>query len=349
MKVAPGVTLNLSKSGPSLSFGPRGAKLTVGPRGVRGTVGLPGSGLFYTTKIPVSSGGKGNTSRASSQSHREKTSSTEETAPIQSSKPLTMGFFKRLITPDDEEALVDACRELALGDEQKALDFARKAGHLADGAFLAGFLALKFELYDEAVEYLSKAIADEKSLGGYFSKYQISALWELQISEEVTAQIQPSGRGALLGLVEAYQALGRTDKAISCLEKLLKVAPEDLIVKISLAELLTEEKANDASALKTVVKIAEGIENDSPLHTALLLYKAKALRGLKLYEASLETLSSALRKTQGRSKELLLALRYERAVIYEEIGDARKARSEFEKIFAIAPDYEDVAKRLSLS
>jgi len=25
-----------------------------------------------------------------------------------------MGFFKRLVTPDDEEAMVDGCRELVL-------------------------------------------------------------------------------------------------------------------------------------------------------------------------------------------------------------------------------------------
>ena len=48
MKIAPGVTLNFSKSGISTSFGVRGAKVTVGPRGVRRTVGLPGTGLFYT-------------------------------------------------------------------------------------------------------------------------------------------------------------------------------------------------------------------------------------------------------------------------------------------------------------
>lgn len=48
IRLAPGVTLNLSKSTASLSFGPRGAKYTVSPRGNRATLGLPGSGLFYT-------------------------------------------------------------------------------------------------------------------------------------------------------------------------------------------------------------------------------------------------------------------------------------------------------------
>jgi len=51
-KIAPGVTLNLSKSGGSFSFGPRGAKFTVGSRGKRATVGIPGTGLFYTKTLP---------------------------------------------------------------------------------------------------------------------------------------------------------------------------------------------------------------------------------------------------------------------------------------------------------
>ncbi|NMX24505.1 DUF4236 domain-containing protein, partial [Dissulfurirhabdus thermomarina] len=59
IRIAPGVTLNLSKSGGSLSFGPRGAKFTIGPRGKRATVGIPGTGLFYTTTLPSGrSGGR---------------------------------------------------------------------------------------------------------------------------------------------------------------------------------------------------------------------------------------------------------------------------------------------------
>jgi hypothetical protein len=48
IKIAPGVTLNLSKSGGSLSFGPRGAKFTAGSLGRRATVGIPGTGPFHT-------------------------------------------------------------------------------------------------------------------------------------------------------------------------------------------------------------------------------------------------------------------------------------------------------------
>ena len=47
-KVLPGVTVNLSRSGPSLSLGPRGIKRTISKRGLRTTVGLPGTGIFYS-------------------------------------------------------------------------------------------------------------------------------------------------------------------------------------------------------------------------------------------------------------------------------------------------------------
>lgn len=46
--VAPGVSVNLSKSGPSLSVGPRGAKTTIGRRGIRRTIGIPGTGIYAT-------------------------------------------------------------------------------------------------------------------------------------------------------------------------------------------------------------------------------------------------------------------------------------------------------------
>src|ERR1700737_330398 len=48
-QIFPGLRLNLSKSGISMSAGVRGAHYTIGPRGRRATVGLPGTGLSYTT------------------------------------------------------------------------------------------------------------------------------------------------------------------------------------------------------------------------------------------------------------------------------------------------------------
>lgn len=49
IRVAPGIHLNLSKSGPSVSFGRRGVHYTVGHGRRRTTLGIPGTGVSYTT------------------------------------------------------------------------------------------------------------------------------------------------------------------------------------------------------------------------------------------------------------------------------------------------------------
>ena len=48
IRIAPGLRVNLSKSGASVSIGRRGAWYTLGPRSQRMTVGAPGTGLFWT-------------------------------------------------------------------------------------------------------------------------------------------------------------------------------------------------------------------------------------------------------------------------------------------------------------
>ncbi|HBS49974.1 MAG TPA: hypothetical protein DEA05_07765 [Rhodobacteraceae bacterium] len=51
LRVAPGIRLNLSKSGVSTSVGPRGASLTLGRRGIYANAGLPGTGLSYRARL----------------------------------------------------------------------------------------------------------------------------------------------------------------------------------------------------------------------------------------------------------------------------------------------------------
>jgi hypothetical protein len=56
-KIIPGVRLNLSGSGASVSLGPRGLHYTIGQHGTRTTIGVPGSGISWTGYQPYSTGG----------------------------------------------------------------------------------------------------------------------------------------------------------------------------------------------------------------------------------------------------------------------------------------------------
>ena len=336
VKIAPGVTLNLSKSGGSLSFGPRGAKFTVGPRGKRVSLGIPGTGLFYTTSL------------SEKQSHRRSGNSRDTASGGGRNDRLTLGFFKRLVTPAEEEDFVDGCRSLAQGEEEKAYRHFKKATHLPDGAYMAGFLALKRSEWDKAVLYLTEAVSGKRRPGRYFSKYGISPALDLPVTEEVYAAIDADLRGVLLGLVEAYQKMERPMDALRCLERLRRLEPDDVVVRLSLAELLLEINPEDKNTCRRVVKLAGNIKNESSVHAGLMLYKARALQRLGLTAAARDTLTAALRRRKDRPAYLLQALRYERALVYENIGQKARARKELELLYAADPEYKDVAKKLGL-
>lgn len=103
----PGVRMNLSKSGPSLSLGTRGLRHTIGPKGSRTTVGIPGTGLSWTEysshlepsapRLPSADGAAGTIEpplkRIESASvERMGTLSTSDFAPILSATSQKSGF-----------------------------------------------------------------------------------------------------------------------------------------------------------------------------------------------------------------------------------------------------------------
>lgn len=54
IKLLPWVTLNISKTGPSLSIGPRGAKLNISRKGVYVNSSIRGTGVYNKTKLSTS-------------------------------------------------------------------------------------------------------------------------------------------------------------------------------------------------------------------------------------------------------------------------------------------------------
>ena len=338
IRIAPGITFNLSKRGASVSTGPRGAKLTVGQRGTRRTVGLPGTGFYYTEqsswKRRHSSGGR----------------RSESDVPTPDPKNrLTLGFFKRLVTPKNEQRLVAGLVALVNGDERKALESLEEATDLADGAFLSGVLYLKKGHPAEAARRLRMAAQRKARLGTYLSKYGVElSLW-MSITPQVTVEIRADRRGLLLALVEALQELDELDEATKHLRTLRQLVPDDPVVTLSLIELLMEARPDDRRTAKKVLELTEHIENESEVHGAILLFRAKALSSLGLNTPGRTLLTKALRKTKGRSDELLLSLRYERAIAYERLGEHGRARKDLELIYADNPRYEDVAYRLGIS
>jgi tetratricopeptide (TPR) repeat protein len=335
-KVLPGVNLNLSKGGPSLSFGRRGARYTLGSRGQRTTVGIPGTGLFYTT--------------TGSGCREPATADAPPDAPgAPPASRLDLNFFERLFVPQREEDLVDGLRALVQGDKDKAAEYLHAAADLADGAFLAGSLAMEREAVDDARMYLRKAWKRRGSLGTLLEKYGVDSTMSLRVTPEVTAHLAPEPRSILLALAEVEQAAGKLGCAADYLNRLIEEDEQDLVARLSLAEIVLDRTPDREDMLKHAVRLCTAEGNTTPVHTTLMLYQACALRLLGLAEAARDTLTKALRRKKGRSAELRRALRYERMLAYEDLGHAGRQRKELEKLYAEDPDYRDVAERLDLA
>jgi len=204
IRLAPGVTLNLSKSTASLSLGPRGAKYTISPRGNRATAGLPGTGLFYT----VHDRKRGGAAPAPSVPQRDR---------------LKLGFFKRLMTPPEEKRFIDGIRALNDGDLDAALAGLEEAGDLPDAAWMAGMIRLRREEFDLAKIHFEHALDLLSELGTLFAKYDIAAQASLPITSDIFAHVWPRERGTRLALVEIAQIEGRHADAMVHIEQLMEI------------------------------------------------------------------------------------------------------------------------------
>ena len=331
IRLAPGVTLNLSKSTASLSLGPRGAKYTISPRGNRATAGLPGTGLFYTVHDRKRSG-RGGAAPAPRVPQRDR---------------LKLGFFQRLMTPAEERRFVDGIRALNDGDQDSALVALEEAGDLPDAAWMAGMLRLRREELGRAETHFHHALDGLTDLGTLFGKYDIAAQASLPITSDIFAHVFARERGTLLALVEIAQTEGCHADAMRHIERLMQIDPTDPIVLLSFAELALDAP-EDLALLDRVVRATAHVENETPVDTAILLYRGKALAAMGLPDAAIDVFTLANRRRKDRPEALLHQIRYDRAVLYHETGQRARARREFERIYAADPGFEDVAERLGV-
>ncbi|NJL96033.1 MAG: DUF4236 domain-containing protein, partial [Anaerolineae bacterium] len=200
LRILPGVHLNLSKSGASLSVGPRGAQINIGKRGVRGTLDLPGSGIYYTHHFGQVPGGK------------PRSSATQAEAPA-----LEMGLLERLTASGREKTLLEGLQAYVTGDRAAALTRLQGALELADAAFLAGVLALQAGQVPEAIRALEQAQSQAHDLGREFAKFGVIPAVDLDLTDEISATLGATPQGGAPGAGGGPPAAGNAAQAIALL------------------------------------------------------------------------------------------------------------------------------------
>ena len=129
------------------------------------------------------------------------------------------------------------------------------------------------------------------------------------------------------------------------IERLLQIDATDPVVLLSFAELALDTP-EDRTLMDRVVRTTVHVENETPVDTAILLYRGRALAALGMPDAAIDVFTLANRRRKDRPEGLLHQIRYDRAVLDDAAGQRARARSEFERIYAADPEFEDVSKFL---
>ena len=176
----------------------------------------------------------------------------------------------------------------------------------------------------------------------YLPAARFKAEMLVAITPLISARVPWNRAGAVFALTEAYQDAGRLEEAVGLMQQLHSAEPDDPVVRLSLADLLAAE-----GDFEGVVEVAAPAQNTDDVNLATIHLRARALLELDHRIAGFETYRLALARTAGRSLELLKAIRYDRAIAYEETGQSTKARADLERLFALDPAYRDVKARLA--
>ncbi len=328
------VRVNISKSGIGMSAGVKGARISTGPRGSRLTTSIAGTGLSYSQKL----GGKSTTASPS------RASSVKSTPPQQRAVSVPKAPSPRLFAPAHEKAFYKAISAFQEGKRDEALrHFLEAAQKDAGAGILVGLLLSNYpDRIGEATTYLETVVASDVEFPTpLMQKYITTATMKLDITNEVQVTVPIDGLGAALLLAELYQQQERLPEAIGILEELDDLVDEPALT-LSLCDLYAAAGVWDG-----IVARAEKatIIDDITLETTVL--RGRALQEKGLQDAAIAVFTEALKKKKDRDPDLLNEALYWRAISYEAVGKKSQANKEFQKLYAEAPNFRDVAQRVN--
>jgi tetratricopeptide (TPR) repeat protein len=313
IRVAPGVRLNVSKSGVGASVGGRGGRYSVHSSGRR-TVSAGGGvvpGVYYQKSV---SGRGGQTAEA--------------VAPLAPKKP---GWF----APKGEKELYKAIQagevEAIKAVGEKHPDFRLASNSLA-GLWLAGSEP------QEAARLLEQAFSSglDPAEDEFVSKY-VPAAVRLSIAPGVAAELPVSRDVVGLALAELKEGAGDHEGAIDIVEQLEPTT----YAAVSLAELYSQTGRHD-----DVIELTDGIKNEDDASALLCVFRGRAFREQGFHDAAHEALKEALRARSRAAPIRHLALA-DRAQNYLAQGKKSQARKDLERILAEDSDYEGVREQLA--
>jgi tetratricopeptide (TPR) repeat protein len=289
IRVAPGVRLNVSKTGVGISAGVGGVRHSVHSSGRQTTTvrtGVPG--VYY---------------QSSHRGTRQPSAPREAGYGPLGPRPRKPGLFAPKAAKELFKALKEHKADLVerVGQEHAQVKL--------PALTLAGLMFASVD-GDKAVTLLEQAFeAGDAAQTEFFKKY-VQGEIQLKIAEWVTAYA-PLGREAVgLTLAELYQTDDKFEQAIDVVEQLEPTT----YTAVSLAELYAQE-----GRFQDVIELTEGVSNEDDASALLLVFRGVAFREQGFNDAAHESFKEALR-ARSRAATIRHYALFERARNYETQG-----------------------------
>ncbi|WP_072691614.1 DUF4236 domain-containing protein [Rhodococcus marinonascens] len=339
IKLAPGISLNVSKAGIGYSVGGKGVRMTRGANGrVTRTLSVPGTGLSHRQTLRGSSTRRSTSRRATSPQ------------PQPTSQPLPVHSITPPPPPPRPQWANDA---LTLADSHDPTDFAPLARYWGPSmpelriliATLEGLLHFTAGADDpvraqRARELLAWSIAQRADFTPIEALLAELAdhTWPVEIVHGVTANLHLGDSVATLAVAELHQAAGEIGAAIDAVEQIDDPATP---AALSLADLYSE-----AGRDRDVIDLTNGVTNEDDATALLLALRGRAFARQGYAEAARESFKEALR-VRTRSASVRHRALIERAQV--DLAQNRKAaaRKSLEKILAEDPAYPGLTEALA--
>lgn len=329
----------------SLGLG-KGARITVGKRGVSGSVGIPGfrmsvhSSGRVTRTVGVPGTGLYSVSRVGGGRTASGRAVQTGAASYQLPKP---GMFAGKAEKRYYEGVVAMVQR---NDTAAVQAFIEAAGDptVPSAHLLAAVVAARSGAENAVVRpHLEAALASDEPMPDHLQmKYLLPLSLSVRITSQIASEFPIDPVGGALMLAEVYQADGRLEEAIGLVQRLAEIAPDNPVIRLSLCDLLLEDGDYEG-----VLEASAGAVNDGDLGVATLHLRGAALFGLGQPGAAAEAFTAALAKTAGRDAALQTIIRLDRGIAYEGAGNARKARTDYERVVATDPANADARERLA--
>lgn len=344
LKIAPGVKLNLTKTGFGMTFGPRGNHYSIHSSGRRTrTIGLPGTGLYYQSV-------SGRSHPTATRTRQRPSASSPPNARMVPVDPRSVIPHPGLLASTAEKAYHRGVLAYLGGDAKASLaDFEVALAHdpsITSAHLFAGVLANGLADPTRAIAHLEAVVGSghplpDRYAAQYLRDPRLDLSIRVRITSSVSARAPFAALGASLSLAELYETAGRLGEAIGLVEQIHTALPDPL-VRLSLTDLLFADRDYEGA-----IEVTDGVTNVSDLAAEMLHIRGAAMLALGHATAAVDVFRAALAKTAGRDKALLLAIRYDRGVAYEQLGQHARARADLEHVYAIDPTFEDVKQRLA--